>query len=102
MKIEFDPAKSERNARDRGLPFQLVESFDFESARIIQDDRRDYGEVRLRAIGRMGGRVAVVVFTIREGRLRVISLRLAGRKERMKYEEHRGKEGPKIAPGYSG
>jgi uncharacterized DUF497 family protein len=77
MKIEFDAAKSARNARDPGLPFQLVESFDFESAQITQDDRQDYGEVRLRAIGQMGDLVGVVVFTMREERLRVISLRLA-------------------------
>lgn len=86
MKIEFDPAKSERNARDRGLPFDLVADFDFESAEIIEDDRRNYGEARYRAIGRMGNAIAVVVFTMREDALRVISLRLAGRKERMKYE----------------
>jgi uncharacterized DUF497 family protein len=85
MKIEFDPAKSERNARDRGLPFDLVADFDFENAEIIEDDRRNYGEVRYRAIGRMGNMIAVVVFTIRDDALRVISLRLAGRKERMRY-----------------
>jgi uncharacterized DUF497 family protein len=85
MKIEFDPAKSERNARDRGLPFDLVADFDFENAEIIEDDRRKYGEVRYRAIGRMGNMIAVVVFTIRDDALRVISLRLAGRKERMRY-----------------
>jgi uncharacterized protein len=80
MKIEFDPAKSERNARDRGLPFQLVEFFDFESAQIAQDDRQDYGEVRLRAIGEMGDLIGVVVFTMREERLRVILC--ASREER--------------------
>lgn len=85
MKIEFDPAKSERNARDRGLPFDLVADFDFENAEIIEDDRRNYGEVRYRAIGRMGNAIAVVVFTMRDDALRVISLRLAGRKERMRY-----------------
>ncbi len=86
MKIEFDPAKSERNVQGRGLSFDLVADFDFESAQITEDARRNYGEVRYRAIGRMGGVIAVVVFTMREDSLRVISLRLAGRKERMKYE----------------
>jgi uncharacterized DUF497 family protein len=86
MKIAFDPAKSERNVQGRGLSFDLVADFDFESAQITEDARRNYGEVRYRAIGRMGGVIAVVVFTMREDSLRVISLRLAGRKERMKYE----------------
>jgi uncharacterized DUF497 family protein len=35
----------------------------------------------------MNGIVAVVVFTMRGETVRVISLRLAGRKERQKYDE---------------
>lgn len=97
MKIEFDPAKSELNERERGLSFALVEGFDFESAKIAEDDRWDYGEVRLRAIGQMGTLIAVVVFTMRENGLRVISLRLAGTKERIKYEEHRREKKDKAA-----
>ena len=89
MKIEFDQAKSERNVQLRGLPFSLVGEFDFEKAQIAEDDRRDYGETRLRAVGPLAGLIAVVIFTIREDALRVISLRLAGRKERSKYEKGR-------------
>jgi hypothetical protein len=86
VKIEFDPAKSEKNARERGLPFDLAQAFDFDSAWIVKDDRRDYGEGRYRAIGRMSDVVAVVVFTMREDTVRVISLRLASGKERLRYE----------------
>jgi uncharacterized DUF497 family protein len=84
--MEFDAAKSERNARERGLPFSLVAAFDFDSALIVKDLRRDYGEVRYRAIGQMSDVVAVVVFTMREDAVRVISLRLANTKERLRYE----------------
>jgi hypothetical protein len=87
MKIEFDPAKSEKNARERGLAFDLVADFDFDSAQIVKDERRDYGEVRYRAVGRLNDAVAVVVFTIRHEAVRVISLRPANRKERLRYEE---------------
>ena len=87
MKIEFGPAKSEKNARERGLAFDLVADFDFESAQITKDERRDYGEVRYRAVGRLNDAVAVVVFTTRHEAVRVISLRLANRKERSRYEE---------------
>jgi uncharacterized DUF497 family protein len=87
MKIEFDPAKSEKNARERDLPFTMAEEFDFESALIVADTRRDYGEARYRAIGRMNEAIAVVVFTLRQDAIRVISLRLANRKERLRYEE---------------
>lgn len=39
--IEFDPAKSARNQRERGLSFERVAEFDFETALIRIDDRRD-------------------------------------------------------------
>lgn len=87
MKIKFDRTKSERNARDRGLSFGLVEDFDFDSALIVTDARRDYGETRYRAIGRLNERVVAMVFTLRGDVLRVISLRLASRKERRIYEK---------------
>lgn len=44
MKIEFDAAKSEKNARERNLPFNLAENFDWETALITEDDRRVYPE----------------------------------------------------------
>jgi len=87
MTIEFDPTKSLNNELVRGLPFRLVEEFDFDSAQIVADARHDYGEIRYRAVGMMNGIVAVVVFTMRGETVRVISLRLAGRKERQKYDE---------------
>ena len=93
MKIAFDPAKSEKNARERGLPFDLVERFDFDSAQIVVDERRNYGETRYRAIGRMGGLVAALVFTLRGEAVRIISLRLANRKERLRHESRDEEKG---------
>lgn len=84
--IEFDPVKSERNARERGLPFDLVVGFDFDSAWIVKDSRHEYGELRYRAVGQVDDLVVVVVFTMRGDVVRVISLRLANRKERLIYE----------------
>lgn len=46
MRIEFDTAKNERNIRERGLSFEQVAEFDFETALIETDDRHDYGEAR--------------------------------------------------------
>ena len=86
MEIEFDAAKNRRNIARRGLAFDRVSDFDFDTALIVEDDRRDYGEVRYRAIGRMGAYVVAVVFTMRGEALRVISLRHANKKERQTYE----------------
>lgn len=87
MIIEFDLAKSERNARERELPFDLADEFDWDTALIIEDTRRDYGEPRFRAFGFIGDRMHAMVFTPREGGLRVISLRKANRREERKYEK---------------
>jgi uncharacterized DUF497 family protein len=52
-----------------------VDAFDWDSAWIVTDDRRDYGEIRYRAMGQMSDVVAVVVFTMRGDAVRVVSLR---------------------------
>ena len=87
MAIEFDPRKNARNIAVRGLSFARAADFDFDSALIVVDDRRDYGETRYRALGLMGGVLAVLVFTMRARAVRVISLRLANRKERVIYDK---------------
>jgi uncharacterized DUF497 family protein len=87
MDIEFDPLKSEINARERGLSFTLAAQFDFETALFKVDRRRDYGEIRIRALGRVGCRVYAMVFTEREHAIRIISLRKANRREVHLYEQ---------------
>jgi hypothetical protein len=44
MRIEFDPAKSEKNARKRGLLFAMVEKFDWETSYSEEDRRFSYPE----------------------------------------------------------
>jgi len=41
VRIEFDPAKSARNARERGLPFELTAELEWSAARVRRDERRD-------------------------------------------------------------
>lgn len=84
--INFNPAKNEANVRRRGLPFSLVrDEFDWASALVIEDTRRDYGERRYRAFGTIGDRLHVVVYTPRAGVMHVISLRKANRREERRY-----------------
>jgi uncharacterized protein len=63
MEISFDPAKSERNMADRGLPFTLVENMEWSDAVIKEDVREDYGERRYLAFGMISGRLHAVAFT---------------------------------------
>lgn len=81
MRIEFDPAKDERNLSSRGLSFQRVVDFDFSTARIWQDTRKVYPEVRMVALGYLDNRLHVLCFTARADGIRVISFRKANRRE---------------------
>jgi len=55
------------------------------------DMRSDYGERRIISLGLIRGLIAVVVVhTERDGRTRIISARLANRRERKPYDEHHG------------
>lgn len=90
MKITYDPAKNERNIRERGLSFERVAEFDFGTAITVEDKRREYGEARYRVLGWIGAELHALVFTLRESTLRVVSLRRASRKERRLYAEETG------------
>ena len=81
MAITFDPAKDARNIAERGLPFARVADLDWETAVVIEDVRRDYGEPRLRVMARLDGRLHAAVVTPRGEDLRVISFRRASRRE---------------------
>lgn len=91
VRFSWDTAKSEANLQVRG--------FDFEFATLVfsgptlerEDERHDYGERRVIAIGVADGIHLAVVYTDRRaGRRgidrRIISARRASRKERAVYE----------------
>ena len=86
IRITFDPAKNEANVRERGLPFSLVrDEFDWPSAWVTEDLRKDYDERRYRALGYVGTRLHAVIYTPRSGATHVISLRKANRREERLY-----------------
>ncbi len=87
MKIEFDETKNQRNIAERGISFNLAVKFDLATAKIWQDTRQDYGEIRYISLGYIGDRLYSMVFTVREDVLRVISLRKANNREIKSYEQ---------------
>lgn len=87
MRIEFDPAKNDRNIRERELPFDRVAEFDFAGAIVRPDTRRAYPEPRFVALGRLDARLHVLCFTPIAGGLRVISFRKANTREVRDYEQ---------------
>lgn len=86
MEITFNPAKNALNIEQRGLPFEQVVDFEFETALFSQDLRREYGEARIRALGYFKQRVHALVFVETELGIRVISFRKANKREVVIYE----------------
>jgi uncharacterized DUF497 family protein len=87
MRLSFDPVKNERNIQLRGLDFALVADFEWATAVMVEDLRKDYGERRFLALGRIGERLHALVFTPRANSLHVISLRKANDRELKHYEK---------------
>ncbi len=81
MKISYDQAKNERNVAERDLSFDLAADFDFRTAKIWQDTRKPYPEGRFIAIGYLGIRLHVLVFSEAVQGIRVISFRKANKRE---------------------
>jgi uncharacterized DUF497 family protein len=52
-----------------------------------KDDRKDYGEERWIALGNLDGAIVVVIYTLRDEAIRIISIRRANRYERKIYTE---------------
>lgn len=69
----------------RGLPFESAADFDFASALMAVDDRRDYGETRYVALGRLAERLHVLCFAETDDGIRVISFRKANAREVARY-----------------
>jgi uncharacterized protein len=86
MDIEFDPAKDAKNIADHGVSLAAAAEFEWETAFEREDDRFDYGEVRIVALGLIGSRLHVLVYTVRGEVLRAISLRKANDREVKFYE----------------
>lgn len=85
--IEFDQNKDAANQKEHGISLEQAKDFDFSSALQAEDIRKDYGEIRTIALGYIGDRLHVLVYTMREKILRPISLRKANHRERKKYEK---------------
>lgn len=81
MNISYDPAKNARNIKERGLSFNRVADFDFETAKIWQDQRKPYPESRFVALGYLDDRLHVLVFCEAGSGIRVISFRKANPRE---------------------
>ncbi len=79
--FDWDPQKNRQNLAKHGVDFDVAkEIFEHEYIEDI-DDSMSYEEERYIALGRIGDKHYVVVYTMRDGRRRIISARKAKRQE---------------------
>jgi len=87
MEYEFDPSKDESNLDKHGLSLADAGGFEWETAVVRDDGRKQYAEPRFTATGYIGDRLHVMVFCLRADAVRVISLRKANSREVKSYAE---------------
>jgi uncharacterized DUF497 family protein len=81
----WDEAKRTLNLAKHKVDFAAAENFDWPHAVIELDDREDYGELRERAIGWIGERLHVLIFTRRGDLIWIISPRKAEKSDARRY-----------------
>lgn len=87
MNYEFDLTKDDGNLEKLGLSLADAEDFEWETAVVHEDTRKQYAEPRFQAAGYIGNRLHVMVFCLRIDAVRVISLRKANPREVKNYAE---------------
>jgi uncharacterized protein len=88
LEFEWDPRKAETNTFKHAVSFDEGRTvFGDPRAVTIDDPRHSTDEVRRLILGRSTrGRLLALSFTVRDARIRVISVRIASRRERRQYE----------------
>ena len=90
MRITFDPEKRDRTLQERGLDFADAAEVFAGDTLDGQDDRKDYGEIRMITAGRLRGRMVIVVWTPRGEARHIISMRKANEREQARYRQRLG------------
>jgi uncharacterized DUF497 family protein len=85
MAITYDPAKRDRTLRERGLDLDDAEKVFAGRVFEQEDDRRNYGEIRIVTAGHLQKRMVVIVWTPRGNVRHIISMRKANEREKARY-----------------
>lgn len=82
--FEYDPEKSAANLAKHGIDFADAQKLWHED-RFVEGPAQWPGEERWMRVARLDGKLWSAIFTVREGRVRLISVRRARLKEEMQY-----------------
>jgi len=85
MHYTFDAKKLSANVAKHQVWFHQADDFEWESSIVWADTRKRYGETRFNALGLIESCLYVMVFTLRAVSVRIISLRRANNREKVRY-----------------
>jgi uncharacterized DUF497 family protein len=87
MGFEYDPENSASNKAKHGIDFEQAKAL-WGDDRLIETPARDAEEPRRLAIGQIAGKLWTAIFTMRAGKVRLISVRRSRDREVDHYEDH--------------
>jgi hypothetical protein len=82
VSVTYDPAKRKATLEERGLDFNDAEFVFAGPTFEVEDNRRNYGEVRVICFGLLHGRVVVIGYTPRGADRHIFSMRKANDREK--------------------
>lgn len=85
MQIEFDLDKRDKTLAERGLDFARAGEVFGGRHLTAEDLRENYSEPRYTTLGRLDGRMVIMVWTPRGEVRRIISMRKANEREQARY-----------------
>ncbi len=86
--FEWDDVKAAVNLARHGVSFETaIEACNDVFAIAREDFRHKHGEIRFVLLGMAADRILSVAYTLRAGRIRIISARLAEPQEKRRYHE---------------
>ena len=88
MDFEFDAKKSETNKKKHGIDFNEAKAL-WEDPEAILIPARTLNETRFVLIGRIKDQFWSAIFTLRETKIRIISIRKARENEKKIYQSRR-------------
>lgn len=89
MPFEYDPIKSASNKDKHGIDFEEAQAL-WDDDDMVTGEARFVGELRYVITGKVGDRAWTAVYTLRDDRVRLISVRRARDDEVRRYEDDNG------------
>ncbi len=86
MEFQWDEAKRQKTIQERNVDLLKAARIFENRVLISRDGRQDYGELRYRAVGMLEEECFVVIYTERDGVIRLITAWKGGRDDRARYQ----------------